>query len=181
MEIRIALRTFDGEELSERIRLLHIQGRVKGRCKRRQALRRAHEARVACLDGHRGSRDFLQARVLKLDNDAEVGTDANAFDQGGRSDEARGRSDVEVPVALGDSGGVKAGQGGDEGLDVSLLLGGDGREVSVEVCGVAGCGEICCGEVGEALAVEGVLEVFEVEGELEEGDVGRAWWVGVID
>ena len=54
---------------------------------------------------------------------------------------------------------------------MSLLMRCNFREIGVEVQVETGVGEVRCREVGEAFGVEGVLEVLEVEGELEDVDV----------
>ena len=62
-----------------------------------------------------------------------------------------------------------------------VRVGGDVREVGVEVCVEAGGGEVGLGVVGEALAVEGVFEVAHVEEELEEGGVVGTGGGGLVE
>jgi len=61
-------------------------------------------------------------------------------------------------------------QRGGEELDVVRFLGGDGLDVVVEGGFEAGSGELSLREVGQALAVEGVLEVLEGEGVVDDVD-----------
>lgn len=106
---------------------------------------------------------------------AQVGADAYTFEDRGCRDEVCHVRDAEV-VRAGGYGGC-AGfheSGGQEG-NVRHFVGGDFFQVGVEGrVEAAGC-EVGLGEVFETFLVEGVFEVLEGEGIVEDVGVGYCW------
>lgn len=64
--------------------------------------------------------------------------------------------------------------------DVSLLVGGDDLDVLVNSGIEASVGEVLLGELGEAVAVECILEVLKRQGVVEDITVGRTGGRGSI-
>lgn len=98
----------------------------------------------------------------------EVRADAHALEHRGQRNERRGVGAGERVGALGDGG---IGQSGGEERDVRRLVVGDLPQVVVEGVGEAGGHELGLRVVGQALAVELVLEVLEGQRVVEDAHV----------
>jgi hypothetical protein len=116
---------------------------------------------VTSLDGQDGTSSAEEGRVGKQRSGTEVGGDTDGLKDASGGDHAGGVSEAEVVLARTDGGDAVLGEGGLEEGDM-LLLGladllevGDGLGVETEGS------EVRVGELLEASAVEGLLEVLE--------------------
>lgn len=135
---------------------------------------------MAGLHGQDGPGRGQVGRAHDVGRRAQVGADADALEDGGGHDEVCDICDAEVVRASGHGRRAGLGQGGGQEGHVRRLVGGDLLQVGVEGGVEAAGGEVGLGEVLQALLVEGVFEVLEGEGVVE--DVGvRDGWGGLTD
>ena len=98
----------------------------------------------------------------------EVGGDANTLKHAGGRDEASSVGDAESIGTFGNGVGACGFEGGGEEGDVGLLVTGDYLDLLADGRREAGLAEGLGRVVGQTLAVEGVFEVLEGEGIVED-------------
>ena len=103
---------------------------------------------------------------------SEVGGDTDGLEDAGGGDHVLGSGEVEVVGALLDWLAAGGGDGRCQDVDVGALGATDGLELGDLVLGEAEAHELAVGELGEALVVEGGLEMLEGQGELQDVDIG---------
>ena len=109
-------------------------------------------------------------RTHNVGRGAQIRAHAHALEHGRRGDKGLRVRDAEAVFARRDGGGAGFGQGGGQEAHVRGFIAGDFFQVGVEGGIEAGGCKVGLGEVFQTFAVEGVFEVFEGEGVVE--DVG---------
>lgn len=159
------------EWCSQREDLVEVQGDVEWRRERRQSWGLVL-AQVGGVTGlHRQDRSCGSEVVGALDElgSTQVCTDTNALEDIGNSQERGHISEAEVVCALRNGSGTSGSQTSSEEVDVSLLIELDLLQVVQEGCLESSGLEVGQGELGDGLAVEGVLQVLEGQSILEDG------------
>lgn len=170
VESRVAGRAGSDERVGHGVDLIRREWVVLGLRVRRQRERRAKVRSVASLDGQDTAGGCEVVFVGNLPRGTQVGRSTNAFEDLGCGYEGGDAGDAEGVGAFLHRCGADGLQRGGEEFDVVGLLGCDDFDVVVEG-GVEACRcEGGLGEVGQALAVEGVLEVLEGKGVVENVD-----------
>ena len=129
---------------------------------------------VSCLDGEDAPSSRQVRFVGHLSGRAEVGGGADSLEDAGGGDELGDAGDAEGVGALLDGREAGCLQRRGEELDVGRLVRADGLHVLVEGGVEAGAGELRLREVGQAFAVELVLQMFQGEGIAEYIDCDRS-------
>lgn len=106
---------------------------------------------------------------------AQVGADAHAFEDGGSRDEALDVGDTKVVRAGGHWGCAGLGEGAGQKGNVGGLVRGDFLQVGVKGRVKTGRCEGGFVELLETLLIEGVFEMLEGEGIVEDVGVGDRW------
>lgn len=176
---RAVLRGDGGDERSSKSdNLVEVKRDVERSWERRQLwlLVGAEVGRVASLNSEDRPSSGQVGGISDELSSTEVGADTDTLKDVGDGEESL---DVLEAESVGvwhnglDTGGGKS--TGEE-LNVGLLVGGDLLEVGVEDVVVSSSGEVSLGELGKTLLVEGVLEVLEGEGVVEDDSVTGATW-----
>lgn len=140
------------------------EGRVKGLRDGDLLGEDADGGLVARLDGEDGAGGAEDGLVGEEGRGAEVGRDADVFEDGGRLDHAGGVGEAKVVLAGLDGLDAALGERGLQQADVLGLGLADLLQVADLLLVEAEGGKVGLGELGEALAVKGLFEIFEGEG-----------------
>ena len=135
---------------------------------------------MAGFDRQDRSRGRQVGRAHDIGRRTQIRADSHAFEDGRRRDEALGIRDGERVFACGDGGGAGFCEGGGQEGNMRHLIEGDFLEVGVEGGVETGGREVGFGKVGQTGLVEGVFEVLEGEGVVEDVSV-RNGWGGLTD
>lgn len=119
---------------------------------------------MARLDGEDGAGGREDGLVGEERRGAEVGGDADVFEDGGRHDHAGGVGEAKLVLAGLDGLDAVLRERGLQQADVLGLGLADLLEVGDLLLVEAEGGKVGVGELGEALAVKGLFEVLEGEG-----------------
>lgn len=169
------------EESGQRVDLVELERNVEWCWEWRlwRALHVAEVRRVPALDSEDSASSGQVIWRSNVFGSSEVGADTDTLEDVGSSQEALSIGVAEVVGALGNRSGTSSPQTCLQEVDVSLLVLSDLLEVVVEGLSrwhASGL-EVGGGELGQSLAVEGVLEVLERQRILEDdGIVNTSWW-----
>lgn len=136
------------------------EGRVECRGDGGRLGRGPDEGLMAGFDSQDLRRDGEDPGRLDERSRREVGAHSDVLENPGRGDHGLGGREAEVIGAWHDGLRSGAGDGGCEGRDVGRFCALDGVQVRNISCGETESCEVCVGELGEALLVEGSFEVL---------------------
>lgn len=170
IERRVARRAGDEEARGHGVDLVGRERVVLGLRVRRQRERGTDVRRVPRFDRQDTPSSSKIVLVHDLPRRTQVSRDTDPLEDLRCRHERGNAGNAKGVGALLHRRGASGFQRGCEELDVVGFLKGDGFDVVVEGGVEAGRGEGGFGEVGQALAVEGVFEVFEGEGVVDDVD-----------
>jgi hypothetical protein len=164
---------------SECVDLVVAQRVVEGSGEGRLADGVAYVGRVAGLDSQDGSSGSQVGLGHDVCGGTEVGADTNTLEDAGSGKEGGNVLVSEVVGAGLDGFGSSSAERTSQELNVSLLIARDGHDAVVGLLGEIGGLEVLNAVLGEGLGVEGVLEVLESKGVVENLAVG--WAISTLD
>ena len=154
--------------------IVEAKGNVEWRWEWRQSwgLVLTEVCRVTGLNSQDGSCGGEVVWALYELGGTKVCADTDTLEDVGDGQEGWHISQAESVCALSDWSGTSGSQTSREEVDVGLLVELDLLQVVEEAGLEAGLLEICLGELGDSLTVEGVLQVLEGQSVLEDGGTG---------
>lgn len=155
--------------------LVEVQWDVVWGRERRQLwlLLRTDVGRVTSLGGEDRPSSGQVGGISNVLSGTEVGRNTNTLKDAGEGEESLDVVEAEVVGVCNNRLDTGSGKGTSQELDVACLVSGDGLEVGVEHIVVSGGSEVRLGELGKSLIVEGMLEVLQSEGVVEDHTI--AW------
>ncbi len=157
------------------VHLIERQGHIEWRWEWALAEGGTDVCRVAGLNSQDRAGGGQVVSAHDIGCGTQVGADTNTLEDGGSHNEALDVSDTEVVFAGGHRGCASLGETGSQEGDVGLLVRGNCLQVGVKGCVEASAGKVGLGEVLEGFLVEGVLEVLQCQGVVEDVSVRDGW------